>query len=300
MKAAAARRFEKVAVLMGGPSSEREVSLRSGAAVAGALARAGYSVTAVDVKDAPVSLPVGTEAVFIAIHGDYGEDGRLQAELDGLGIPYCGPGAAASEASFDKIVAKGLMEKARIPTPRWAKVRRGSRPPFPLPLVVKPSRQGSSIGISRVFRDSEWLPALRSALKYGRAFAEEFIHGRELTVGVVGERTLPVVEIAAPGDWYSYDNKYTKGACRYDVPASLDPEVEERCRSLAWRTFKALGCRGMGRVDMRLAPDGGLYVLEINTIPGFTETSLLPKAAAADGIDFVNLCRTILEMAATD
>jgi D-alanine-D-alanine ligase len=300
VKATLKRRFDRVAVLMGGPSSERDVSLRSGAAVAGALSKAGYNVTAIDVKGPPVSLPSGTEAVFIAIHGEYGEDGQLQAELDAMGIPYCGPGAKASKASFDKLLAKGLMERSRIPTPRWAKTRRGARPPFPLPLVVKPARQGSSIGISRVFRDSEWLPALRAALAYGESFAEEFIHGRELTVGIVGEKALPVVEIVAPGDWYSYDNKYTKGACRYEVPAALDPEVEERCRSIALRTFKALGCRGMGRIDMRLAPDGGIYVLELNTIPGFTETSLLPKAAAAGGMGFVTLCHRILDMASSD
>jgi D-alanine-D-alanine ligase len=300
VKVAFRRRFDRVVVLMGGPSAEREVSLRSGAAVARGLSQAGYTVTVIDSKGPPVRLPPGTEAVFIAIHGEYGEDGRLQAELNRQGIPYCGPGSNASEASFDKFIAKERLEKARIRTPRWAKVRRGARPPFPLPLVVKPARQGSSIGISRVFRDAEWLPALRTALAHGESFAEEFIHGRELTVGVVGDRILPVIEIVAPGDWYSYENKYTKGACRYDVPASLEPEVDERCRALAWRTFQALGCRGMGRVDLRLAPDGEVFVLELNTIPGFTETSLLPKAASADGIDFAALCHRILDMAATD
>lgn len=300
MKAALKRRFDRVVVLMGGPSAEREVSLRSGAAVASGLSRAGYEVTAIDVKGPPVQLPAGTDAVFIAVHGDYGEDGRLQAELNRQGIPYCGPGADASEASFDKLVTKARLERARVATPRWARVRRGSKPPFPLPLVVKPARQGSSIGISRVFRDAEWLPALRCALVHGESFAEEFIPGRELTVGVVGDSALPVIEVVAPGDWYSYENKYTKGACRYDVPASLDPDVEERCRALALRTFRALGCRGMGRVDMRLAPDGEVFVLEINTIPGFTETSLLPKAAAAAGMDFAFLCHRIIDMAATD
>lgn len=285
---------------MGGPSAERAVSLRSGAAVARGLAQAGYKVTEVDVKGPPVSLPAGTEAVFVAIHGEYGEDGRLQAELNRLGVPYCGPGSEASEASFDKLLSKQRLERARIRTPRWAKIRRGSKAPFPLPLVVKPARQGSSIGISRVFRDAEWRPALLDALAYGEALAEEFIPGRELTVGMVGDEVLPIVEIVAPGDWYSYENKYTKGACRYEVPASLDPDVEERCRLLASRTFRALGCRGMGRVDFRLAPDGELYVLELNAIPGFTETSLLPKAAAAAGIDFASLCHRIIDMAATD
>jgi D-alanine-D-alanine ligase len=300
VKASLKRRFDRVVVLMGGPSAEREVSLRSGAAVARGLAQAGYTVTAIDTKGPPVELPPGTEAVFIAIHGEYGEDGRLQSELDRLGIPYVGPGSAASMASFDKLMTKERLETAHIRTPRWAKVRRGSKPPFPLPLVVKPARQGSSIGISRVFRDAEWRPALRKALVHGESFAEEFIAGRELTVGIVGDSTLPVVEIVAPDDWYSYDNKYTKGACRYDVPASLDADIEERCRAVALRTFQALECRGMARVDLRLASDGELFVLEINTIPGFTETSLLPKAAAAGGIDFAALCHRILDMASAD
>jgi len=292
------RRFKRVAVLMGGPSSERAVSLRSGAAVARGLAQAGYDVEVVDVKGPPLRLPSGTEAVFIALHGVYGEDGQVQAELDRLGVSYVGAGARASEAAMDKAISKRLLEAAGVATPAWAIVAPGDALPLPLPLVVKPTREGSSVGISIVMDAASWPGAVAEAARYGTVMAEAYVPGRELTVGVVGDRPLPVIEIVAPADgWYTYANKYTQGACRYVCPAALPPETERRCRELAWQTFGALGCRGMGRVDIRLRPDGEAFVLELNTIPGFTETSLLPKAAAAAGVDFPSLCDRILSLA---
>ena len=283
---------------MGGPSSERDVSLRSGAAVARGLAQAGYEVETVDVKGPPLRLPAGTEAVFIAMHGAYGEDGQVQTELDRMGIPYTGAGARASEAAMDKVITKRLLGTAGVVTPAWASVAPGDATPMPLPLVVKPTREGSSVGVSLVFEAKAWPAAVVEASRFGSAMAEVYVPGRELTVGVVGDRTLPVIEIVAPDDgWYTYANKYTKGACRYVCPAELPSDVERRCRDLAWRTFEALDCRGMGRVDLRLRPDGEAFVLEMNTIPGFTETSLLPKAAAAAGIAFPSLCDRILSLA---
>jgi D-alanine-D-alanine ligase len=294
------RRFKRVAVLMGGPSSEREVSLRSGAAVARGLAQAGYDVESVDLQGPPLRLPPGVEAVFIALHGAYGEDGQIQAELDRMGMPYVGAGARASEAAMDKVVTKRLLEAAGVATPAWAAVAPGDAIPLPLPLVVKPTREGSSVGISLVFDAGAWPAAVADASRFGAVMAEAYVPGRELTIGVVGDQALPVIEIVAPADgWYTYANKYTKGACRYICPADLPADVEHRCRNLAWRTFEVLGCRGMGRVDLRLRPDGEAFVLELNTIPGFTETSLLPKAAAAAGIGFSALCDRILNLART-
>lgn len=293
-----ARRFQHVAVLKGGPSAEREVSLASGAAVARALRGLGYDVAEIDLTTTEVLLPPSTEAVFIALHGTFGEDGTLQALLDGRGLPYTGPGAEASRIAFDKVESKRRFERAGVATPRWEVLDRGARRTLPLPVVVKPPRQGSSIGVSRVFRDEEWAPAIDEALRYDReALVEAFVDGAELTVGVVGEQVLPVIEIRAPAGAYDYRAKYTKGVTEYLVPAPLDAETTRRCQELAWSAFAALGCRGLGRVDLRLAPDGAAFVLEVNTIPGFTETSLLPKAARQAGLDFPQLCETILNLA---
>jgi len=290
--------FRRVAVLKGGPSAEREVSLRSGAAVAGALRERGYEVTETDLKGMTVSIPDGVEAVFIALHGEFGEDGGVQAILDEKRIPYTGSGAAASRASFDKTETKKLLAEAGIPTPEYEIVSDGLRGSLPLPLVVKPARQGSSIGVTKVVEERQWKEAVFAALDHGGpAIAERYIEGREITVGILGREALPPVEIVAPGGWYDYASKYTAGACRYLAPAPLGEDIEREAMDLALRTFDALGCRGMGRVDFRLAPDGRLYVLEMNTIPGFTETSLLPKAAACRGIGFSELCDAVMRQA---
>lgn len=292
------RRFKKIAVLKGGPSAEREVSLASGAAVARALRSLDYEVVEVDVTGYDVAWPEGCEAAFIALHGTFGEDGQLQALLEARGIPFTGSGSGSSRTSFDKVTTKRILERQGIATPRYDVLAPGQARTLPLPVVVKPPRQGSSIGISKVFEESAWLAALEAALKLDtEALVETFIEGAELTVGVVGEQVLPIVEIRAPEGYYDYRAKYTKGLTEYLVPAPLDEETTRACQTLAWRTFTALDCRGLGRVDIRLTPDGHPFVLELNSIPGFTETSLLPKAARAVGLEFPALCEKILNLA---
>lgn len=291
----AERSFNKVAVLKGGPSSERDVSLRSGAAVAKGLREAGYEVVEIDVVGRELNIPAGVEAVFIALHGEFGEDGGVQELLEKIGMPYTGSSPAASRTSFDKILSKKAMLAGGIPTPDYRVMTAPGPCAMPLPVVVKPARQGSSIGVHRVFQASEWDEAVRSALSYdSEIVVEAYIEGRELTVGVVDDVALPVVEIVAPSDWYSYEAKYTKGRTEYLVPAPLDEAASALCRRTGLDTFRALGCRGFGRVDIRFSPDGRPYVLELNNIPGFTETSLLPKAAAHYGLNFSQLCDRIM------
>jgi D-alanine-D-alanine ligase len=290
-----------VAVLKGGPSSEREVSLRSGVAVASGLRAAGYDVREVDIVQ-PVLPPLnGVSGVFVALHGEFGEDGQVQNRLEQLHLPYTGSGPASSRTSFDKRLSKQVFVQAGIPTPRYEVLGPRSRRALPLPVVVKPPRQGSTIGVHRVFQEDEWPPALQDALRYDdEVLVETFIPGREFTVGVVGDQALPAIEIVAPDGWYDYDAKYRQGGSRHLVPAPLDAGTAGRCRQIALDTFHALGCRGFGRVDFRLQDDGALFVLELNNIPGFTETSLLPEAARAVGIGFPELCDRIMKMATLD
>lgn len=291
--------YNRVVVLKGGPSAEREVSLASGAAVARALRGVGYDVTEIDVVDDSLMLPRDVEVVFIALHGRFGEDGGVQSILEERRVPFTGSGSEASRAAFDKRISKRLFERFGVATARYALVGRGASIPFELPVVVKPPCQGSSIGLSIVFEEAEWSAALEEALRYGEeALVEVYLPGRELTVGIVDDLVLPVVEIRAPGGRYDYRAKYTKGVTEYLVPAPLDSETTRRCQELAWSAYQALGCRGMGRVDIRLTPESEAFVLEVNTIPGFTETSLLPKAARAAGLEFPALCDKILSLAA--
>ncbi len=290
------RKYNCISVLMGGPSSEREVSLCSGKAVASGLREAGYEVFEVDVKEKELDLPGNTEAVFIALHGEYGEDGDVQARLEAMGMPYAGSGVESSRASFDKIESKRVFVDNNIPTPDFEVLKDGDERKMPLPVVVKPPKQGSSIGITRVFEEDQWGPAMQEALKYDdTVLVEKYIEGRELTVGVVANESLPVVEIVAPGDWYSYKAKYTKGETRYLVPAPVSEETADLCRDLSLKIFKAFECSGFGRADFRMSEDGSVFALEMNSIPGFTETSLLPKAAAAMGISFSELCSRIID-----
>lgn len=292
------RRFHKVVVLMGGPSAEREVSLRSGTAVAKGLRDAGYDVAEVDVAGYELDLPDDAEAVFVALHGEFGEDGRIQRLLEEKGIPYTGSGPAASRTAFDKVLSKKVFVENGIPTPRYEVLRNGDASSLPLPVVAKPACQGSSIGVNRALRKADLADAIADAFRYGsEVIVEEYIDGRELTVGIVEDEALPVIEIVAPDKWYDYDAKYTRGKSDYLVPAPIDDKLGAECRSLAMRTFEALGCRGFARVDFRLSTDGRIYVLELNSIPGFTETSLLPKAAARAGMSFSGLCDRILNSA---
>jgi len=292
------RPFHKVAVLKGGPSAEREISLKSGAAVARGLRDAGYEVAEVDVTERQVTLPDGIEAVFIALHGEFGEDGGVQSLLDGMQVPYTGSGAKGSRCAMDKVLTKRAFEEHGIPTAPYEVLREEEPRTLDLPVVIKPSCQGSSIGVHRVASEAEWESAAADAYRYGDVLlVESFVSGRELTVGVVEKTPLPVVEIIAPDGWYGYDAKYTKGSTEYQVPADIAPEVAMEAQSIALRVFDALGCDGFGRVDFLLPSDGAPVALELNSIPGFTETSLLPKAAAAAGLTFSELCDRIMQTA---
>ncbi len=297
--------FKRVAVIMGGVSSEREISLASGRAVAAALDAAGLEVIEVDLRqEALDGMPAGGEAAFIALHGGYGENGGVQADLDALGLPYTGPGAAASRLAIDKVATKLALEPLGVPVPPYEVLGPGDELcALELPLVVKPPRDGSSVGLARVERAEELAAALAGARRCdpaGEVLVERYIAGRELTVGVLAGEALPVVEIRAPGGWYDYSAKYGAGQSEYLFPSEeLEGEMLARARVLALVAFEALGCRGVGRVDFRLAPDGALYLLEINTVPGFTATSLLPKAAARAGLGFTELCLRVLAAART-
>lgn len=292
------KKWNQVAVLLGGPSSEREVSLRSGAAVAKALCARGYDAREVEVdKECRFVLPAGTEVAFVAMHGRFGEDGGVQAVLRAQGVPHTGSSPEACARAFDKSQSKPIMVQAGIPTPPYELLRAGEPRTLPLPVVVKPVRQGSSVGVSRVFKEEEWPAAIALAHHLDEiALVEEFIDGRELTVGVVGDVALPVVEIIAPDGNFNYRAKYTLGVSKHVVPAPLPAELAAACRDAALALFRALGCRGMARVDFRLHPDGRFYVLELNNIPGLTEISLLPDAARAHGWSFEELCEIILNM----
>lgn len=292
------KKFSRVAVLKGGPSKEREVSLRSGAAVANGLRQAGYEVEEIDIRGPDFVVPAGVEAVFIALHGDFGEDGQIQRILERRKIPYTGAGPEASWLAFAKNLTKEILVHHKIKTPVYEILRRGQPRTLSLPVVVKPTRQGSSFGVHIVQREMEWNSSLMEAMSYnGEVIIEQYVDGRELTVGIVGDEVLPVIEIRAPEGNYDFHAKYTKGVTEYLVPAPLDKKQNGLVQRLARETYSALHCRGLGRVDLRMSPDGQLYVLELNTIPGFTETSLLPKAAKAAGCNFADLCARIMEMA---
>ncbi|MEY3481340.1 MAG: D-alanine:D-alanine ligase [Verrucomicrobiota bacterium] len=281
-------------VLMGGPGSEREVSLRSGAAVARSLSSGGYRVTAVEVNDESIALPGDTGLCVNMIHGTFGEDGRLQSLLDARGVAYTGEGAEGSRLAFDKLASKRSFAGAGVPTPRWEKIAAGQRPTLPLPFVVKAPREGSSVGVHIVREESALESALLDCASLDREIlVEEFVEGRELTVGVVGDRALAVVEIRPHEGFYDYAHKYTKGASEYFCPAPLEENVASIVQDAALRAHRSLGLEVYSRVDVLLRADGSPFVLEANTIPGMTETSLLPKAAAAGGTGFLELCEEI-------
>lgn len=290
--------FKNVAILKGGFSAEREVSLESGAAIASGLRKAGYIVTEIDVISPDFTVPAGIEAVFIALHGTFGEDGGAQTRLTELGLPYVGADAEASRRSFDKLLTEICLRKAGVLVPESETLRRGDKRTLPLPVAVKPPRQGSSVGCSLVFDESEWASAMDDALKYDdEILVQQFIPGREFTVGMVDGEVLPIVEIVTAAGWYDYTAKYKVDTTRYVIPAELDEGTVARMQAITRKTFAALGARGFGRVDFRMTPEGKQFVLELNTIPGFTSHSLLPKAAAAAGIEFSVLCDRIMKTA---
>jgi D-alanine-D-alanine ligase len=287
-----------VPVLMGGPSKEREVSLRSGAAVARALESLGANVVPVDVHGPDFVLPPDPFVVFNLLHGTFGEDGQVQKELERRGVPYTGEGTEGSCLAFDKIASKKRFRAAGVPTVDFEVLRSPEEPPtFSLPFVVKAPRQGSSVGVHIVDTPEKLAPALVDCFSLDHeVLVEKYFAGRELTVGILGREPLPVVEIVPKGGFYDYEHKYTKGGSDYFVPARITPEETARVQAAAVAAHDSLGLSVYSRVDVMLAPDGSLNVLEINTIPGMTETSLLPKAAAEAGLSFAALCAKIGEL----
>ncbi len=287
--------------MLGGPSAEREVSLRSGAAVAKALRSLGHKVHELDPRDESWVLPPGTDVVFLALHGTYGEDGTVQRRLDELGAIYTGCDAEASRIAFDKVLTKKRCVEARVPTVKFLVVSSG-KTPWPEnwlpPLVVKPVRQGSSVGLQLVERVEDWQKALAEALKFdSEVLVEEKIAGRETTVGILAGQPLPVVEVRPKTGSYDYKNKYTAGCTEYFCPAEFDPAMTKRIQSAAFGAFQAVGGRDYARVDVMVRASGEPVVLEVNTLPGMTETSLLPKAAAAAGLNYAQLCQRMVDLA---
>ncbi len=290
-----------ITVMLGGPSAEREVSLRSGAAVAGALRSVGHTVHELDPKDPGWRLPAGTDIVFLALHGTYGEDGTVQRLLDGMGVPYTGCDAEASRIGFDKFLTKERCVARGVPTARHVLVDspgaswpRGWNPP----VVLKPVRQGSSVGLQFVDRVVDWSGALAEAMRHdAQVLVEEKIIGRETTVGILGGEPLPVVEVRPKTGVYDYATKYTAGSTEYLCPAPFDEEVTQRIQQAGLEAFRAIGGRDYARVDVMVRANGDPVVLEVNTLPGMTETSLLPKAAAARGMGYAELCERMVELA---
>jgi D-alanine-D-alanine ligase len=287
--------------MLGGPSAEREVSLRSGAAVVRALRSLGHEVHELDPLRPDWKLPANTEAVFLALHGTYGEDGTVQQQLEALGVPYTGCNAESSRIAFDKVLTKQRCLQAGVPTAKFMTVELPEEPlprDLQLPLVVKPARQGSSVGLQFVDRADDWRPALTEALRFDpEVLVEEKIIGRETTVGILAGAALPVVEVRPKQGGYDYRNKYTAGCTEYFCPAEFDAATTQRIQAAALGAFKAIGGRDYARVDVMVRPDGSPVVLEVNTLPGMTETSLLPKAAAAAGMDFAPLCQRMVDLA---
>jgi len=287
--------------MLGGPSAEREVSLRSGAAAAKALRALGHSVRELDPAGDSWQLPPETEVVFLALHGTYGEDGGVQARLEELGAPYTGCGPEASRTAFNKALTKQRCLSRGIPTARFD-VLRAPRPDLPPgwtpPVVVKPVRQGSSIGLGFVEREQEWEAALAEAFRYDtEVLLEEKIDGRETTVGILEDRALPVAEIRVKNGPFDYRNKYTAGAAQHFCPADFDAATTARIQSAALGAFHAIGGRDFARVDVMVTGGGDPVVLEVNTLPGLTELSIMPEAAAAAGLNYGQLCQRMIDLA---
>lgn len=290
-----------ITVMLGGPSAEREVSLRTGAAVARALRAVGHAVHELDPKTPEWVLPTNTEVVFLALHGTYGEDGTVQQQLEKLGVPYTGCDAEASRIAFDKVLTKRRCVDAGVPTAKFVVVE-SPYAPWPSgwepPVVVKPVRQGSSVGLQFVERVSDWARALREAFRYDtQLLVEEKVEGRETTVGILENQALPPVEVRPKQGVLDYQNKYTPGATEYFCPAHFDQVIIKRIQTAALEAFYAIGGRDYARVDVMVRANGEPVVLEVNTLPGMTETSLLPKAAAAAGLSYEALCQRMIELA---
>ena len=294
---------KRIGVLMGGWSAEREVSLRSGKAISNALRDSGYDVAAIDAgADLCDTLKKEEiEIAFIALHGGHGENGAVQGMLEVLGIPYTGSGVLASALAMDKEASKKIFLYHKIPVPSFVVVHRETIDyilqtiDFPMPWVIKPVTEGSSIGVSIVREEKQIKPALEKAFSLSeRVIIEEYVEGKEVHIGILHDRVLGGVEVRPSLEFYSYEAKYTAGLTEYILPPEINALAYERAKETALAAHSGLGCRGATRVDLRIDEKGNPYVLEVNTIPGMTETSLLPKVAGLVGLDFHGLIEEIL------
>jgi D-alanine-D-alanine ligase len=295
---------KRIAVMMGGLSREREISLKTGKAILKALTEKGYRVVALDVGGDITEKLVKEkiECAFLALHGRFGEDGTIQGMLELMRIPYTGSGVLASALAMHKIMAKKFFLCEKIPTPSFKVFQKEEiekdlqkKISLPLPLVVKPAREGSTIGISIVQREEELCPALKKAGEYDEEIlVEEFMKGREITVGILENIPLPIIEIVPISGFYNYHAKYTKGETQYILPARIPREKYLFAQEISLRTFQTLGCSGVARVDLMTDENENPFVIDVNTMPGMTETSLLPKAASYAGISFEDLVERIL------
>lgn len=303
-----ARDFGRVAVMLGGTSAEREISIQTGNAVLDALRSRGVHTEAWDPAERGLDefVRAGFDRVWIALHGTGGEDGALQGALQWLGIPYTGSGVMASALAMDKIRSKHLFDACGIPTPAYAVVRHLAdavlaAESLGYPLILKPAAQGSSVGMTKVFDDNDLVAAVQLALSFGGvALAERCIVGSEFTVGILQGRALPTIRIETPRVFYDYRAKYQSDRTQYHCPGTADADTEAVYAELAIAAFTELGCSGWGRVDFMTGEDGDPQVLEVNTIPGMTSHSLVPKAASSVGIDFAELAWRILETSVAD
>ena len=294
---------KKVAVLMGGPGSERDVSLATGRGVSKALRSLGADVVDVDVRDENFQLPEDLDLAFLTIHGTFGEDGTLQKILEDRGVSYTGEGVEGSRSAFDKFLTKEKFRAHNVVTPEWEVIEVGQRPKIPVPLVVKPPCQGSTVGVVIVKNQSELDSAIKEAANYDRKLlVEKFVSGRELTIGILGDQALPIIEIIPKGGFYDFTNKYpflnpqAGGGAEHVCPAQIEQSKTAEIQDLALQAFRALDLQVYGRVDVILSDSGDPFVLEVNTIPGMTEASLLPEAAAVAGIGYVDLCARIIAL----
>lgn len=297
---------KKVAVLMGGLSKERQISLKSGKAVAGALRSKGYKVIEIDCgENLPEQLrPPAVDVAFVALHGPWGEDGCVQGLLEWMRIPYTGSGVLASALAMDKAVLNRVSRDLEFLVPAEAilDTRLESAEAFvqrfreKLPVIVKPSREGSTINVTIVRQKKELKPAIAQALGSDhKILVEEYVEGKEVTIAVLDGKALPSIEIVPKSGFYDYQSKYTKGMTEYILPARLSSRCIEKLNQISNRLFETIDCSGVIRVDFIVTPEEKPYFLEVNTIPGFTETSLVPKAAKQAGVSFEDLCEVILE-----
>ena len=296
-------RPKKIAVLMGGPGSERDVSLATARGVSKALRSLGIEVVDVDVRDEHFQVPDDVDIAFNCIHGTFGEDGQIQKILEDRGISYTGDGVEESRIAFDKILSKEKFLERGVLTPESEVIEAGQRPKMSVPLVVKPARQGSTVGIVIVKNENELDAALKEAAKFDRKLLiEKFVSGRELTIGILGDQALPILEIIPKGGFYDFNTKYpflnpqAGASAEHVCPADIEAGLARKIQELALGAFRALNLVVYGRVDVLLTDKGETFVLEVNTIPGMTEASLLPEGAAAAGISYPDLCLRIIEL----